>query len=83
MRFDKVFLVFRKDWTDIKRNWQILLPIIIIPIIFSIFLPIIILIPSLSITPSTSLESIKSLIEHLPYHVKNQIIEMNDQQALT
>ncbi len=32
MSIHKVLLVSRKDWWEIKRNWQILLSIIVAPI---------------------------------------------------
>lgn len=83
MRIDKVLLVFRKDWVEISRNWQVLVPIIFVPLIFAVFLPIIILIPSLGIMPSSSLSSLKGIIDRLPYYVRSQLIGMNDQQILT
>ena len=42
MNIHKAWLVFKKDWLEIKRNWQVLLPIIILPIIFSVIFPVIV-----------------------------------------
>jgi hypothetical protein len=41
MRFDKAKLVFGKDWIEIRRNWQVILPIVIVPLIISVFIPIV------------------------------------------
>lgn len=47
MTTHKAMLVFRKDWREIKRNWQVILPIVVVPFMFSILLPVlVILIPS-------------------------------------
>ncbi len=47
MRADRVLLVFRKDWLEIRRNWEIMAPILIVPLIFSVLLPsLIMLIPA-------------------------------------
>ena len=34
-------IVFRKDWREIRRNWQVIMPVVVIPIIFAIFLPVV------------------------------------------
>jgi ABC-2 type transport system permease protein len=41
LRIDKVMLVFNKDWREIRRNKEVMVPIIIVPLIFSIVLPLI------------------------------------------
>ena len=83
MRFHKAMLVFRKDWREVSRNWQVILPIVVVPIMFSILLPVlIVLIPSLAAMPGSSLGALESMIQNLPKHVQDELVEMTDQQVL-
>ena len=55
MRLEKAKLVFRKDWCEIKRNWQVILPIVVVPLMISVVIPVVLtLIPNLMSTPGTS-----------------------------
>ena len=79
MRIDKVMLVFRKDWLEVRRNWQIMLPIIIIPLIFCILLPsLILLIPD----PQSSTGEVGGLISILPDAVRAEIAGFNANQTI-
>ena len=56
MRIEKAMLVFKKDWREIRRNWQVILPIVVVPLMISVFLPVILtVIPSLSASQGGSL----------------------------
>lgn len=82
MNMSKAWLVFKKDWTEIKRNWQVLLPIIIVPIIFSVVLPAIVLGISSTPTDNTSTGDFQSLIGILPADVQAQIVNFNPIQLM-
>jgi ABC-type Na+ efflux pump permease subunit len=83
MNTHKIRIVFKKDWLEIKRNWQVLLPIVVVPLMFSVLLPVVIvLIPSLSPAQSTSLEGFEALIANLPANVQAEIAGMTSQQVL-
>ena len=84
MRRDKVLLVFRKDWREVRRNWQVLLPIVIIPAIFSVLLPIImVLIPDLVGTGAgSSVEELASMLKNLPSHAQKKLEGMPGQQVM-
>ena len=83
MRLDRATLVFKKDWLEVSRNWQVILPIVIIPFMFSVLLPILImLIPSLVTTPGTSLGGLEAMIQNLPKYVQDELIGMTDQQVI-
>lgn len=83
MRTHKAMLVFRKDWREVRRNWQVILPIVVIPFMFSILLPLlIILIPSLAATPGSSLGGLETMIENLPNYVQDELVGMTEQQVL-
>lgn len=84
MRRDKVLLVFRKDWREVRRNWQVLLPIVIIPAIFCVLLPIImVLIPDLIGTGvGSSVEELASMLKNLPSHAQKKLEGMPGQQVM-
>jgi len=42
MRIAKAMLVFRKDWREIRRNWEVILPIVVVPLMISVLLPVIV-----------------------------------------
>lgn len=81
MNMHKVWLVFRKDWLEIKRNWQVLIPIIIVPVIFSVVFPsIIVLISNMPTTQGNSMQDFQSLIISLPPNIQAEIGQMTEQQ---
>ncbi len=82
MNMSKAWLVFKKDWTEIKRNWQVLLPIIIVPIIFSVVLPAIVL--GISGTPIEDSQSgdFDTLIGILPLDIQAQLSNFNPNQIM-
>ena len=79
MRIDKVMLVFRKDWLEVRRNWQIMMPILIVPLIFCILLPsLILLIPD----SQSSTGEVGGLISILPDAVRAEIAGFNANQTI-
>jgi ABC-2 type transport system permease protein len=79
MRVDKVLLVFRKDWLEVRRNWQILAPILIVPLIFCVMLPsMILLIPD----SSSSSSEVGALFGALPDPVRAEMVDFNDNQII-
>jgi len=83
LRIHRVMLVFRKDWREVSRNWQVILPIIVIPFIFSILLPVVVvLIPNLADVPRVNIGDLKTMIRNLPSHVRDELGGMTDQQVL-
>ena len=83
MRLQKARLVFRKDWLEIKRNWQVILPIIIVPLMISVFIPVILtLIPSVVSGSEADLGDFLPLIQNLPLPVQDQLAGMAEPQVL-
>ena len=81
MRFQRAVLVFKKDFREISRNWQVILPIAVIPFMFAVLLPVVImLIPNLVDMPMSSFGGIEELIKTLPSNVRDELIGMTDQQ---
>lgn len=83
MRIEKAVLVFKKDWLEIRRNWQVILPIVVVPLFFSIFLPVVLtLIPSLATGQGGSLNGFEALIENLPNNIQEQLAGMTELQVM-
>lgn len=83
MNMHKVWLVFKKDWLEIKRNWQVLMPIIILPLIFSIVFPVIVtLIPSMSSMENAGNTNFQALIPGLPGDVQLLLMQMTPEQVI-
>jgi ABC-2 type transport system permease protein len=78
----KAWLVFKKDWLEIKRNWQVLLPIIILPLIFAVVFPVVI--SAISTAPAEQMDSgdFGTLISIMPADVQAQIAQMTPNQVL-
>ena len=83
MRFQKAKLVFRKDWREIKRSWQVILPIVIVPLIISVVLPgILTIIASVPFMSGTQSGDFEALIQNLPGAVQEQLAGMTEIQVM-
>ncbi len=84
MRWRKVLLVFRKDWWEISRNWQVLMPILVVPLLFTVALPAaIIAMPEIVNVPMTSTGQIMDLIvKNLPAAIKAQLSGLSETQVM-
>jgi len=89
MRFDKAKLVFGKDWLEIRRNWQVILPIVVVPLIISVFIPVVLtLIATLAPTSNVSsfsgasLGGFETLIQNLPKQIQEQIAGLTEMQTI-
>ncbi len=82
MNTRNVWLVFKKDWLEIKRNWQVLLPIIILPIIFSVVFPVVLY--GISNTPTGDMDNqdFQTLIPNLPADVQALLAQMTPAQSM-
>ena len=82
MNMSKAWLVFKKDWTEIKRNWQVLIPIIILPLIFSVAFPVVLI--GISSTPATNTDTqdFQALIPNLTAEIQAQIATMTPSQVM-
>lgn len=83
MRIEKAMLVFRKDWREIRRNWQVILPIVVVPLMISVFLPVLLtVIPSTAAMSGTPINGFEALIQNLPNHVQEQLARMTEIQVM-
>ncbi|MCW4011329.1 MAG: ABC transporter permease [Candidatus Bathyarchaeota archaeon] len=81
-----VWLVFKKDWLEIKRNPQVLLPIVIVPIIFAVVLPAIVVLisstPAAAGSSQNSVEGFLPLIANLPQDIQAMLAQMEPNQVM-
>ncbi|MCW4036583.1 MAG: ABC transporter permease subunit [Candidatus Bathyarchaeota archaeon] len=84
MRWRKVLLVFRKDWWEISRNWQVLMPILVVPLLFTVALPAaIIAMPEIVNIPMTSTGQIMDLIvKNLPVAIQARLSGLSETQVM-
>ncbi|MEM2950478.1 MAG: ABC transporter permease subunit, partial [Nitrososphaeria archaeon] len=83
MRLDKVVLVFKKDWIEVRRNWQVTLPIIIVPLMISVLLPVLLTtISHITGSSGASLSDFENLIRNMPTHVQERVKIMSEKQAM-
>jgi ABC-2 type transport system permease protein len=82
IRFHCVALVFRKDWLEIRRNWAVLFPLLVVPLMFAVMLPIIAVTPTLPLPTQTSSAGLLPFLKSFPSHIKSEIASMSGQQAL-
>jgi ABC-2 type transport system permease protein len=77
-------LVFRKDWWEISRNWQVLLPILVVPVLFSVALPAaLITMPGLVNVPMSSTGQFMELIvKNLPSAIQSQLSGLSETQVM-
>lgn len=83
MRIEKAVLVFKKDWVEVRRNWQVILPIVVVPLMISVFLPVVLtLIPSLAPEQEVSLDGFQELMQNLPSNIQERLAGMTVSQVM-
>jgi ABC-2 type transport system permease protein len=84
MRPGKVLLVFRKDWREISRNWQVLMPIMVVPLLFTVAIPAaVVLMPELVNVPTSSTGFVELMLKNLPSGVQARLAGMTEDQVMT
>jgi ABC-type Na+ efflux pump permease subunit len=83
MRLERALLVFGKDWREVRRNWEVILPITLVPLIFSVILPAIFFILPGSVGGSTSTSGFEALIRNMPSNIKAELAGMSSLQVMT
>jgi len=76
MRLDKALLVFRKDFQEITRTKEVIVPMIILPLIFALLLPAIgVMSPENVNTSGDQDVMVRNIMENLPEAIQTQLIE--------
>lgn len=83
MRIRKALIVFDKDWRDIKRNWEVMAPIIIVPILISLIIPLIVtFIPSSLDSNLQGSSFLENIVNNLPPQVRSELSSLNEAQII-
>jgi len=82
IRIQKVALVFSKDWLEIRRNWQVLFPLILIPLIFAVILPLMVIGSTASVPAQASSYGLLALLKTLPIHARDEVMGMTGREAI-
>lgn len=83
MRIEKALLVFRKDWREIGRNWQVLMPILLVPLLFTVAIPAaVVLLPGLVNVPTSSTAFLDVMVGNLPGQIQARLAGMAEEQMM-
>lgn len=84
MRLNKALLVFRKDWREMGRNWEVLTPIALVPLLFSVVMPLIIISAPGQINTGSSPEAlIESIMRGAPASTMEMLAGFSEDQQIT
>jgi len=70
VRWSKAFLVFRKDLSEVARNWEVMAPMIILPVILTVLIPALVTLVPDSMNGSNNANLMDTMIPNLPEAVK-------------
>ena len=78
MNLSNSLLVFEKDWREVRRNWEVILPITIVPLLFSVVFPSLFF-----FLPASSVDNdFLPLIANLPEAVRVELVGMTANQIM-
>uniref|UniRef100_A0A7C3IXR0 ABC transporter permease n=1 Tax=Candidatus Methanomethylicus mesodigestus TaxID=1867258 RepID=A0A7C3IXR0_9CREN len=81
--FSNAMLVFWKDWREMRRNYQVIAPILFVPLIFAVILPsIIFFVPTMFGIPESSFQIIGPIFQSLPPEIREMVATMGGQQQM-
>lgn len=84
MRLEKALLVFNKDFREVIRNRQVLLPMLILPLILALLIPTLTVIAPEGInTGGNTDQLVETLINNLPANIKAKISTLSSVQQIT
>ena len=82
MRWSKAFLVFRKDLSEVARNWEVMAPMIILPVILTVLIPALVTLVPDSMNGSNNANLMDTMIPNLPEAVKQTLSGFPEAQQM-
>ena len=73
MRWSKALLVFRKDLNEVARNWEVMAPMIIVPVILTVLIPAMVTLVPDSMNGSSNANLMDSMLPNLPEAVRERL----------
>ena len=84
MRLGKALLVFRKDWREVRRNWEVLTPIVVVPLLFTVVIPLIAIHAPGQVNTGTSPDVlVESIVRGMPPDAVERLMTLTGEQQLT
>lgn len=84
MRLDKALLVFKKDFIEISRNKEVLLPMFLLPLIIALIIPALTVISPESISSDVDVDiMIENMMGSLPEQTREMLSGFNNIQLAT
>lgn len=78
MKLEYAWLVFRKDWSEIRHSKQLIVPVILMPLVMVVILPIVAI--QIPVSMSTTSQYSSALLE-LPFQISSLTVGMTNVQA--
>lgn len=82
MRWSKVSLVFRKDLSEVLRNWEVMAPMIVVPVIITVLIPAIVTLVPDSSGSMNSGNLLEAILPNLPEAVKQTLSGYPESQQM-
>ncbi|MFH0850768.1 MAG: ABC transporter permease subunit [Candidatus Bathyarchaeota archaeon] len=82
MRWSKAFLVFRKDVSEVARNWEVMAPMIILPVILTVLIPAMVTLVPDSMNGSKNANLMDTMIPNLPEADRNMLAGFSEAQQM-
>jgi len=73
VRWNKVSLVFRKDLSEVARNWQVMAPMILLPVIITVLIPAMVTLVPDSMSGSNNGNLLGTIFPNLPEAVRQTL----------
>ena len=83
MRWNKASLVFRKDLSEVLRNWEVMAPMIILPVILTVLIPATVTLVPDSMNGSSDADLMDSMIPNLPDAIREMLSAYPDGLQMT
>ena len=80
MKFKNAWLVFGKDWSEIRRSRQLIVPVIMMPLVMVVILPLVAIQIPVSMSAAANTE-LSSAILDLPFQISSLTAGMTNLQA--
>lgn len=68
LRWGMLFKIAKKDWGDIKSNKQILLPMTVVPVMFAVFMPVVLIVLPLYTTDPSEFAELGGAVGFLMFY---------------
>jgi ABC-type Na+ efflux pump permease subunit len=83
VRWSKVSLVFRKDLSEVARNWEVMAPMIVVPVIITVLIPALVtLVPDSMSGSMNSGNLLETILPNLPEAVKQTLTGYPEAQQM-